>query len=44
MDIPIVKNNTDKIFITSAHSYDEILKNIVRLQNSDTNVINGLFL
>ncbi len=39
-----LKNNTDKIFITSAHSYDEILKNIVRLQNSDTNVINGLFL
>ncbi len=39
-----LKFNKDNIYITSAHSYDEILKNIIRLQKTDSNVINGLFL
>ena len=36
-----LKFNKDDIYITSAHSYDEILKNIIRLQKTDTNIING---
>ena len=38
-----LKNDKDKIYITSAHSYDEILKNIIRIQKTDGYIINGLF-